>query len=220
MIKQLVTAVILIFSAFSGPASAQWKINAIGGYGFDDKMNFTTTDDRYFNAKIKSSALWGGGIEYVLKNNYGIELVYMREDTEVPVDYSYGTGLGDSSTTQRIGINYVLLAGNGYTQIADSPVEPFGSVLLGIALFNNKSTSDGPASSSTKFAFGVRGGLDIAATNELGFKVMAQLISATQAFEGEFYLGKSASDYGLDPQTNMLQFGISAGISYRIGFGK
>ncbi|MBX7041888.1 MAG: hypothetical protein K1X85_03205 [Ignavibacteria bacterium] len=220
MTKWLVTAVLLMLGSFNGAATAQWKISAIGGYGFDDKMNFNTTDGRYFNAKIKSSALWGGGVEYVLKNNYGLELLYMREDTEVPVDYSYGSELGDSNTTRRIGINYILLAGNGYTSIADSPVQPFGSVLLGIALFSNKNAAEGSPSSSTKFAFGVRGGLDISATNELGFKVMAQLISATQAFEGEFYLGNGAAEYGLDPETNMLQFGISAGVTYRIGFGK
>lgn len=198
-------------------ASAQWKANLYGGYGFDDKMDYSSDNGKYFNATAKGSALYGGGIEYILKSNYGLELMYMREDTEVSVAYSPGEGLGDSSSVPEVSFNCVFVSGNGYTEVGDSRVEPFGSVLLGIAIMNKKNNPHGSGSSMTRFAYGFRAGVNIVANDLIGFKIMGQLISVTNAFDSEFYLGNAGSEYSLKPEASMLQFSALGGITFRLG---
>jgi hypothetical protein len=208
----LIAILLVVFSA--GFAEAQWRFNAYGGYGLDDEVQYTASDGKLFKANVNSTVFYGGGFEYVFRNDYGVEVLYFREDTEVPVDYSYGEG-SDSSISPGIGINMVMVSGNAYKKIEDSPLEPFGSVLIGLMIFNNKDPLPGSETTSTKFAYGFRAGLNIWASDAVGIKLMGQLVSAVQAFDGGFYLGTGGIESGLDPESSMLQFGLGGGLIYR-----
>ena len=208
---------LLVFFLAGSSAYSQWRLNAYGGYGFDDDVEYVTDNGKYFNATLKGSAFYGGGFEYVLQRNYGIELLYMREDTEAKINYSYGTNDSARNTTPGIGVNYILLSGNGYTTIPGSPVEPFGSVMLGLAIFNNKDPLPGAETSSTNFCYGFRAGLNIWASNTVGLKIMGQLVSAAQAFGGGFYLGTGGVSAGVNPESSMLRFGVGGGLTFKLG---
>ncbi len=201
----------------SSSAFAQWRLNAYGGYGFDDDVEYVTDNGKYFNGTLKGTGFYGGGFEYVLQNNYGIELLYMREDTDVPINYSYGANDSARSTSPGVGINFIMLAGNGYTKIPNSPIEPFGSVMIGLAIFNNKNPLPGAETSATNFGYGFRAGLNIWASNTVGIKVMGQLMSAAQAFGGGFYLGTGGVSAGVNPESSMLQFGVGGGLTFKLG---
>lgn len=198
-------------------AYSQWRFNAYGGYGFDDNIDAVTNSNNYFNGTIKGTAFYGAGIEYVLQRNYGIELLYMREDSEVPINYTTALTLRDTNITPGLGMNFILLAGNGYTPLQNSPVELFGSVMLGMAIFENKDPLPNAESSSTVFGYGFRAGMNIWASPTVGFKLMGQLLSAAQAFGGGFYVGTGGVSAGVNPESSMLQFGVGGGLTFKFG---
>lgn len=45
--------------------------------------------------KIKSGFQWGVGLEALPNEDYGIALVYYRQDTKAPISYDYGIGVAD-----------------------------------------------------------------------------------------------------------------------------
>src|SRR5690242_9339904 len=63
------------------------KINGYLGYVFDDAVSTSYSNSSYFNGTIKGGALWGVGLEYMVGQNYGMELSYMRQDTHAPISY-------------------------------------------------------------------------------------------------------------------------------------
>ena len=217
--KTLFTALLLFtfLVILSNESYSQWRFNAYGGYGFDDNIDAVTNSNNYFNGTIKGTAFYGAGIEYVLQRNYGIELLYMREDSEVPINYTTALTLNDTSITPGLGMNFIMLAGNGYTPLKNSPVELFGSVMLGMAIFENKDPLPNAESSSTKFGYGFRAGLNIWASPTVGIKLMGQLLSAAQAFGGGFYVGTGGVSAGVNPESSMLQFGVGGGLTFKFG---
>jgi hypothetical protein len=208
------TALVLISVS---AADAQWRANLYGGYGFDDKIEVTTENGAFFQGDIKGAPFWGGGIEYMLNKNYGIELLYMREDNDVNIEYTYNVNLNDTGYSPGLGMNFIMLAGNGYTQPKNSPMEFFGSVMLGMAIFENKDPLEGAEESSTVFAYGFRAGSNIWLSKSVGIKIMGQLASGVQAFGSGFYVGTGGVSAGINPESSMLQFGLGGGLTFRFG---
>lgn len=218
MKKLTVTFLFILFTGIAVNQSfAQWRLNAYGGYGFDDDIDVVGSSGNYFNGTIKGTAYWGGGFEYVLQRNYGIEIMYLREDTDVPINYTTAITLRDTSISPGLGSNYIMLAGNGYTKIPNSPIEPFGGLMLGMAIFENKDPLPNSESSATKFAWGFRAGLNIWLSNAVGLKVSGQLLSAAQAFGSGFYVGTGGVSAGVNPESSMLQFGLGGGLTIKLG---
>lgn len=217
--KKFITALFVLGSVLllSQDSSAQWRLNLYGGYGFDDNIEARTDNGAYFNGDIKGTAFWGGGFEYVLQRNYGIELLYMREDTDVEINYTYNANLNDTAIKPGVGMNFIMLAGNGYTPIPNSPMELFGSVMLGMGIFENKDPLPGAESSSTVFAYGFRAGTNIWFSQSVGIKLMGQLVSGAQAFGSGFYVGTGGISAGVNPESSMLQFGLGGGLSIKFG---
>ncbi len=196
---------------------SQWRTNLYGGYGFDDKIEVRSDNGGFFQGDINGAPFWGAGIEYVLHRNYGIELLYMREDTDVNVKYTYNVNLNDTGFTPGLGMNFIMLAGNGYTQPKNSPMEFFGGVMLGVGIFENKDPLPGAQSSSTVFGYGFRAGSNIWLSNSVGIKIIGQLVSGAQAFGSGFYVGTGGVSAGVNPESSMLQFGLGGGLTFRFG---
>jgi hypothetical protein len=218
--KNILTAlfVIVVLALSVGESNAQWRANLYGGYGFDDNIEVRTDNGAYFSGDIKGTAFWGGGIEYVLQRNYGIELLYMREDADVDIKYTYNANLSDTVINPGLGSNFIMLAGNGYTQIPKSPLELFGTIMLGMAIFENKDPlPSATETSTTKFAYGFRAGTNIWFSNSVGIKIMGQLLSAAQAFGSGFYVGTGGVSAGVNPESSMLQFGVGGGLTFKFG---
>ncbi len=217
--KNILTAffVVVVLALSVGESNAQWRVNLYGGYGFDDNIDVTTSNGAFFNGEIKGTAFWGGGFEYVLQRNYGIELLYMREDTDVPINYTYNSNLNDTGYSPGLGMNFIMLSGNGYTPIPNSPMELFGSLMLGMAIFENKDPLPGAEESSTVFAYGFRAGTNIWFSQSVGIKLMGQLVSGAQAFGSGFYVGTGGISAGINPESSMLQFGVGGGLTFKFG---
>jgi opacity protein-like surface antigen len=213
--KKLITVlfVLMVFSAFYGTAHSQMRINAYSLYTLDDDVN-TNSGYNYFTGTIKANLLWGGGLEFNPIPEYGLELAYLREDTDVNTNYSTGIKYNQ---TFKLGANYILLGGTRYLRLQNPRVEPFAGAMLGMAIFENKEPSLGAPSSATKFAWLLKAGVNIMATKQVGLKLQMQLLSAVQSIGGGLFLGTGGVGAGLNTYSTMLQFGIGGGLTFKLG---
>ena len=85
---------------------------------------------------------------------------------------------------------------------------------LGVALINSKDPADNRSKSSTNFAWQLRGGAIIWATEKVGVKLQAQLQSAVQSVGGGVYFGTGGAGAGVSTFSTLLQFGLGGGLVF------
>ncbi len=189
------------------------RLNGYAGYVFDDKFDNYYSFDSYFQGTIEGGLQWGIGVEYLVQPEYGIELLYLRQDTDVPVSYY---AIGPVDRTIELGLNYIMLGGVRYLPVSDV-FEGYGGFMAGVAIYDNKFPEKGEPNSVTKFAWGVRLGGNIWFSERMGLKIQTQLISAVQAFGGSFYFGGGGSGAGVSGYSTLWQFGLGGGIVIKVG---
>jgi opacity protein-like surface antigen len=192
------------------------KLNAYGAYVFDDKFDTYYTSNQYVEGKIKGGFQWGAGLEFALHEDYGLELVYYRQDTELPITYD-GFGSGLSSRTVDLGINYIMAGGMRYMNTTNEKIQPYGGLLAGMVIFENKSPQGEEEDSYVKFAWGLRLGVNIWATEKVALKLQAQLLSAVQGAGGGLYLGTGGAGAGVTTYSTIYQFGLGGGLCFKLG---
>jgi opacity protein-like surface antigen len=223
---------ILLITGLVSAANAQnTRLNVYGGYVFDDHVDngYSSSTSGYVNATVKGGFLWGGGLEFKLHDYYGLELLYQRLDTHAPIDYYpyYNTGINDGlkTGTADLGINYIMIGGTRSMQRPGSKAEPYGGFMLGMAIVDatfhpddNGVNSEPPSSSSaTKFAWGLRLGTNIWASDRVGIKLQMQLLSVPQGAGGGLYFGTGGAGAGITTYSTILQFGIGGGLTFKLG---
>lgn len=208
--------VLLILAAFNSISAQSSKINLYSAYTFDDEIEAITNNNNYFKGTIKAGYQWGIGYEYTLRPTYGIELAYFRQDTDFDVNYTTNSD-SNASKTFGLGENFIMLAGNKYFPIPNSIVVPYGGLMLGMAIFDNKDPLPNTESSTTNFAWGGRAGMFINFSQNVGLKLHAQLLSAIQSFGGGLYLGTGGVSAGLDTESSMYQFGAGGALVIQFG---
>lgn len=196
-----------------------FKLNLYSGYTFDDEIDAITNNNNYFKGTINAGFQWGAGFEYIVRPTYGIELAYFRQDTDFPVSFTTNTD-SNAKKTFGTGLNFIMLGGNKYLPIPRSIVMPFGGLMLGMAILNNKDPLPGAESSATKFAWGGRAGLFLNFSQNVGLKLHAQLLSAVQSVGGGLYLGTGGVDAGLTSESSMYQFGVGGALVINFGQSK
>jgi opacity protein-like surface antigen len=208
-------AVVLACLSVSAFGQGKIKLNAYGAYVFDDKFDTYYTSNQYIEGKIKGGLQWGAGLEYALHDDYGIELVYYRQDTDLPILYDYGLGSGDRNI--ELGINYIMLGGMRYMNTGNDKLQPYGGLLAGAVIFENKEPQGTEENSYVKFAWGLRLGVNIWATEKVALKLQAQLLSAVQGAGGGLYLGTGGAGAGVSTYSTIYQFGLGGGLCFKLG---
>ena len=221
--KAVIVSVAVLLSTFvSNVACAQGgiNINLYGAYVFDDKFDTYYSSSSSYEGQIKGGFQWGIGVEYKVQPEYGIELFYLRQDTNAPTRY-YGVvgGGGNGEANLDLAINYIMLAPTKHFLSSNEKLEGFASLMGGmvIAEANNPDpTSFGTGDdSATKFAWGLRLGGIIWASEKVGVRLQAQLLSATQAMGGGFYFGTGGAGAGVSSYSTIYQFGLGGGIVFK-----
>lgn len=188
------------------------RLNGYTFYAFDDKVDSYYSSSEYFNGKIKGGFQWGGGLEYMMSPGQGIELSYLRLDTNAPIEYYKG---GIQFTTFDLATNYIMLGGNRYFPNGGK-VEPYAGLQAGVAVFNVKNPDNGNSDNATKFAWGVKAGLNIWATDMVGLKIQTGLLSAVQAAGGGLYFGTGGVGAGVNTYSTFYQFYIGGGLTFNL----
>jgi hypothetical protein len=193
--------------------SQNTRLNIYGTYAFDDKVESYSSSTSYFNGKIKGGFVWGGGVEFRLQDYYGLELMYLRQDTKAPIEYF------DSSvkhTSFDLGVNYIMVGG-ARSLHPSAKAEPYGGAMLGIAIIDAKNPDNGNSHSATKFAWGLRFGVNLWASEKVGIKLQTQILSVTQGAGGGLYFGTGGVGAGVSTYSSVLQFLLGGGLTFKLG---
>jgi hypothetical protein len=195
MKKALITSVILFIAAAG--YSQHLSVNLYGGYTFRDKINFGNA-----YAYINAGGIFGATVEGVNQQGSGLELQYQYQRTDVPA-YKYPSN--EPLNTNVTGtISYLLLNFEQY-MMNNPKIQPYGGLGLGAAFFTG-------ATSSTKFAWDLKAGVKIKASDAVGVKIGAQLLGSAQATGTAWYYGYPYTTYA-----TILQFGFTGGLVFDFG---
>jgi hypothetical protein len=189
------------------------SLNGYAAYVFDDQFDTYYTSNQYLEGKIKGGLMWGVGLEFRIREDYGAELLYFRQDTEAPIRYEFQ--VGQNNKVIDLGVNYIMLGGVRYFTVMSDKVEPYGGLMLGMAIYENKSPDPDDPSSATKFAWGLRLGTNIWVSDKVGIKLQTYLVSAVQGAGGGFYLGTGGAGAGVSTYSSLYQFGLGGGLVLR-----
>jgi hypothetical protein len=220
--KKLLFAFALFFAV--GAGAQNMRLNTYALYAFDDAVDSYYSNTNYFEGTVKGGLLWGGGLEFMVHPQYGIELLYMRMDTKAPLTY-YSTQppAGVKNSEFDLDINLALLGGMRYAKLNDK-VEGFGGMQLGAAFI--KATRPGTAivgeaeDNATKFAWGLRGGANIwpgGNASKVGLKLQVGLLSTVQGAGGGLYFGTGGAGAGISTYSSVLQFSMGGGLVFKFG---
>jgi|KBSMisStandDraft_5_1062788.scaffolds.fasta_scaffold01321_2 hypothetical protein len=205
----------LITVILATAANAQGiRLNAYGNYVFDDKIDSYYSTTNYFSGTIKGGFLWGGGLEFRLKEYYGLELMYLRLDTDVPVNYWNN---GDKLTSLKVGINYIMANGVRSFPTHNPKVDPYGGLGLGMAIIDAENPVNNKSNSATKFAWNLRFGVNIWTEGRIGIKLQTMLISVPQGAGGGLYFGTGGVGAGVTTYSSIYQFVLGGGLVFKLG---
>src|SRR6186713_1277006 len=99
--KKLFCILVLLQLSIAGFGQTKVTLNGYGAYVFDDKFDTYYSSTEYVEGKIKGGFMWGAGLEFKIREDYGAELSYYRLDTQAPVrTYT-------RSRTIDLGVNYI-----------------------------------------------------------------------------------------------------------------
>ena len=218
--KRILIGIILLGAL--GAKAQNLRFNAYSSYAFDDKVESYYSNTSYFEGKIKGGLLWGGGLEYMVHPQYGIELSYLRLDTKAPMTYySNQPPAGVKNSEFDVSISYALLGGMRY-QSPKPGIELYGGIQLGagfIKATRPAGVNFGEASdNATKFAWGLRGGANIFPNDgKVGLKLQIGLLSAVQGAGGGLYFGTGGAGAGISTYSTFLQFTTGGGLVFKLG---
>jgi hypothetical protein len=189
------------------------QVNLYGGYVFDDKISSYYSDIIYFDGKVKGGFQWGAGLEYLIRSEYGVELLYYRQDTHAPINYQ--TLFEGGVENVDLGVNYIMLGGNRHKAFGDGNVDGYGGLLAGVGIVSGETSRF--SETLTKFAWGIRLGCNIWAGEKVGVKLQAQLLSIAQGAGGGVYFGTGGAGVGVSTYSTIYQFGFSGGLVFKLG---
>lgn len=216
--KTILSVLLLCF--FIPAISQHTRLNGYAVYVFDDKFDSYYSSSDYYNGKFKGGLQWGVGLEYMPTPMNGIELVYLNQQTTAPTEYWAPGQLTAKHTNFDVGFNWAMLAFNRHMRKPGSKVEGFGGGMLGAAFINVDNPDNNTGNSATKFAWGLRLGANIWASEKVAIKLQSQLLSAVQGAGGGLYFGTGGAGAGVSTYSSMLQFGLGGGITFALGGSK
>jgi len=215
-IKILFSALILLAGVFGNAQSAdgpQVRLHGYALYAFDDNyVGSYYSNTSYFDGKILGGFQYGGGLEVMPYPASGVEVSYLRLDSKAPMEY-YDNGI--VYTTFDLAQNWVMLSFNKYVPAGDK-IEPYAGLQVGMDILNVYNPSTGNTGNATKFAWGIKGGVNVFASEKVGLKLQLSLLSAVQAVGGGFYFGTGGAGAGVSTFSTYYQFNIGGGLVFGV----
>jgi hypothetical protein len=192
------------------------RLHAYTSYAFDDKVENSYSNTKYFNGTIKGGFEYGGGLEFIMRPAYGIELSYLRLDSKAPMNYY---DIVPKHTTFNVASNYIMLGANRYL-LVNPRLEPYFGVQLGMSVFNVENPDTRKSANATKFTWGIKAGANIWVTDKIGIKMQAGLLSAVQSVGGSVYFGSGGSGAGVSGYSTFYQFTLGGGLIFDVNGSK
>ena len=209
--EQQVRRVVVVNESFT----PHLRVNGYTLYAFNDKVDSYYSSTEFFEGKIKGGFQWGGGLEYMMAPVQSIELSYLRLDSNAPMTYYDRVEGGVRNTNFDVNTNYILLGSNRYFK-GTGKVEPYAGLQAGVGIINPTNPDNGRSDTATKFAWGIKAGVNVWANEKVGLKIQGGLNSAVQAAGGSFYFGTGGAGAGVSAYSSFYQFYIGGGLTFSL----
>ncbi len=193
--------------------SQEIRVNTYGGYVFKDRVDSYYSRRSYYEGQIQDGGRYGGGIEYLIPERGGLEIQYLRQNTNAPTVY-LDDFLTDGQVRQTdfdLRLNWLMVNGTRYFPLSDQ-LEPFAGFGVGMGIFSLTNPDTRNERSATKLAYSFRGGINLWLVDNLAFRAQASLFSAVQSMGGGLYFGTGGTGAGLNSYSSMFQFGFDGGL--------
>jgi len=215
------TLAFIVFALFGTATYAQnIRLNAYGSYVFNDEFtsDYVNNTSAYFTGKINGGFQYGLGLEFMPRPDVGVEIMYLGQQTDAPVSlYNYYIGSNFQTTNIDMAINYMMLGGRRYLRKPDSKIEGYGGLMAGAVWSKCENSEYNINSTVTKFAWGVRLGMNIWASSKVGINLQAMLLSAPQAWGGGVYFGTGGAGTTVTTYSTLYQFSLGGGLTFALG---
>lgn len=191
------------------------RLNAFTLYAFDDDVDSYYSPSSYFYGTLKGGFEWGGGLEYMMMPSQSIEFTYLRLDSDAPMTYYDYNINRDRTTAFDVASNYIMIGSNRYFGM-NPKVEPYAGFQAGMVVFDVKDQNSDKNGNGTKFAWGLKLGMNFWATEKIGLKMQAGLLSAVQAAGGGLYFGTGGAGAGVSTYSTFYQFNLGGGLTFNL----
>jgi hypothetical protein len=215
MKKAFLLMIMITIGSFSFAQKA--RLNFYSAYVFNDGISSAYDSYTYFEGTLKGGYQWGLGLEFTVRPTYNIELLYQRQDTYAPLTYQSGIATQVKYGEFDVSMDYIMVGFNKSMPSSNKKVEGYGGFMLGLAIVNAKNPETGNSNSAEKFAWGLKGGANIWASDRIGLKLQAQLLSVSQGAGGGLYFGTGGAGAGVSTYSTVYQFGLGGGLVFRMG---
>lgn len=203
-----------VLESFGQSQKQNLRLKGYISYAFSDRIESYYNDYDYYRGKLQGGPMWGGGIEYMLQKNYGLELFYKHISSTMPAMYA----TGNSPMTETVfdfAMNNIMLSSTKYIQL-NNLIEPYFGIFGGASLFHIDNRDNGRKSNSVKLGYGARAGSNIWFSDKVGINLQLELTSAAQSFGGGISIGSGGISPGVSASSSMYQFQIGGGIVIKL----
>lgn len=201
---------ILAHITLSPSVSAQKvDVNALSAYMFGTSTDYVYSNgSRYGEIWIAPSAVYGGAVDVVLRNNIMVEVQYMFQPTR-----GQERGLGGIVLHETDLTNHFIQAGGLYSRSLSRTADVFGGVMFGLEVFDPAKPQ---YETVVRFLGTLTGGTKLWLTDAIGIRLQAALNMPMVLSGVGFYFGTGGPDYGASTFVQLLQFNLGGGIVVRI----
>jgi hypothetical protein len=201
-------ALALLASVTMAAQAQKLRLNAFSGYTFQDRFPIggTYAGYSYSEGRVAASAHFGGSLEFEVRRNVAVELLYQAQ----PTDGYIGTTFREYGPL-NVTANYIMLGGLHYAPFSPL-VHGYGGFNIGAGFLTGDATA-------TKFAWGGKLGLLLNASEKVGIKIGAQLLSPVQGAGGGFYFGTGGAGVGVSTYSSIYQFAFTGGLCFTFDKG-
>ncbi len=150
-------------------------------------LDVNDLDRRSFS--VGSGFTWGGTLGYFLSRYIQFEIEYARQNSSLSRNFDL-----DPDIPQSIGLGVDQILGNlvFQTSLAGGGVAPFFLVGAGAAIFtpdNSELQLDDELGSSTRFQWGIGGGVKLYVTDRIGFRFQGRYRPTNAGSQLEIWCG-------------------------------
>jgi hypothetical protein len=178
----------------------------------DNHVDSYYSNTSYFNGAIEGGFQYGGGIEVMPYPAVGVEFTYLRLDSKAPIYYY---DVIERFSNFDLAQNWLFLSFNKYVPV-NPKVEPFAGLQVGMDILNVENPDNNNSGSATKFAWGAKLGVNIWASEKVGIKLQAGLLSAVQAIGGGIYFGTGGAGAGVSGFSTYYQVNFGGGLVFKL----
>lgn len=190
--------VIVFFLACSAsPAAAQLGLQLFTGYVFKETFPVTPVD-----VQITDGMAYGGGLDVVLGDLYGIEFTYQGQQVEYNVSDDNGINETDEGR-----LEYIQVSGTRLYPIT-ALTSIFGGLNFGTSIITNSELNE----KTYRFGWGGKVGVRHRLSDLLAIKLQTQLMAIMHAEDVSAWPGQTSSSAQYSDYAYALQLGVIGGI--------